>query len=505
MVSILSENAQHALHRAGFVIDEKTTMGLLDFVERETRAISIDRSAAPAILAEISDFLARAIEEGLLVIEISGGLGVPCRMLFSTSSTVGFATCVNVDGHRTLVRVRPKVGTHRMLELAALAKMLPKWHPGGASVSPTIDRALIEWTIGAFENSLRHMVSRAGLRNTHQLTRSNLKNRVRGRVISGLWLKNLARGCPNVVPCEFPSLEFDNAANRMLRWALHIGIALTRPTPETRDIADRLRRIDKHFSLVMLVQPRKLLINAIQLPPNLRHYAETLQLARLVIDSAHLGTDPGSIDSVSIAIDMDQVYERAFFNGLREIEPRVDRHSAWSFELITSEVSAGAISSRRSAQMVPDIVVDMQENFLPVVIDTKWKSVFSPTPSSRPDGGELVKTSETSTIRLRREDLYQITSYGVELLHRSGSRDAAIRECLAALVYPSLQPTLDLGREIRLGDRCIRLKLMGWNIAEPAIAGISAVWERIKEAARTVKQPVAGIDSSTTETVQPSP
>ena len=59
---------------------------------------------------------------------------------------------------------------------------------------------LVEWTLRAFDVAIRALLERGGLRRTHERVRSDLRNRLRGRLdVVGL-TRNLARGRPQLPP-----------------------------------------------------------------------------------------------------------------------------------------------------------------------------------------------------------------------------------------------------------------------------------------------------------------
>lgn len=455
---------------------------VLQLFEHESRTCSLPEGTTDAVLNDVSDILSGAIGAGLLTVEARRDITGTSRLVIETSSMVGFASSTSRSGGRAFVKVHPKVGTSRMLELAMLADMLPHWQPGGAHVSPGLDEALLEWTIGAFGQALRRLLARGGLRNTHERIRDDLKNRMRGRLLVGPWLRNVARGAPHVIPSEFPSLEFDNPANRMLRWAIHVGIVVARSLPHAGVIVERLRQADRLFAGVTLARPRKPLLDPRALPANLRHYTEAVRLAKLVLESVHLGSIPGEIEAMSIALDMNTVYERAFFNGLSAIQPDASRHDEWRVDLETPSDAQQNGRIMRSTLMIPDVWIEGDAYRLPVVIDTKWKNVLSRV-SNQVEAEDLLPSGETRTVRLRPEDLYQATAYAVEALHRRTERGEVAEGCVVALVYPSLNSIPDLGREIRLGSTRVLVRIVCWNVANPVAPEIGAIWNRLQKVA----------------------
>lgn len=485
-------SAAETLIQIGLVISDSSPQFFLEFNEHESRACVLPQRGGDTVFEDILDLLSDVIRSGMLVVEAQRNGGGINLLVVQSSSVVGFATSLSTAGERVFVRVSPKVGTACMLELAVLAEMLPNWKLGGADISPSIEEALLEWTLGAFDEGLRRLLLNGGLRNTHERIRAELRNRMRGRLLPGLWLRNVAKGKPNLIPAEFPSLEFDNPANRLLRWATQVGIVIAQSMPRTIGIAERLRQKDRQFAGVTLAKPRAPILNIDGLPSNLRHYAESLSLARHVIDSVRLGIRPGEVEAMSIAMDMNDIYERAFFNGLMTHQPAASRHESWKIHYST-DIPAEKGMRSRSTEMIPDVWIQGTCARLPIVVDTKWKNLLFKR--GLVDLGELVSAQETRTIKLRPEDLYQATAYAIEALQRRLAEGHQCDGCVAALVYPTTRDIPDYGREIQLGPFKIFIRIIAWNVTAAPLIEIGKIWERLDSLATRVQLKKAVIDS----------
>lgn len=437
---------------------------LLEMREHEQRACPLPRGQVEEISAQLFERLSLAIDKNLIAVEILRDRRGGTSVVFSTSSNVGFAS----GSAGTFVRVLPKVGTEQMLSLALLAEMIPPWTPGGAQVSPVLDQALIEWTIRSFESALRRLLARGGLRNTHESVRGTLRGRIKGRLLVGPWIRNAVRGAPHLIPCEFPSLEIDNPANRCLMWATHLALSANRRLPNHRPLEARLRQLQRQLSGVSLVKPNARRIDVRTLPSSLRHYSEALSAAQMIIDAVSLGSNPGEIESMALTVDMNVVYELAFYNGLRLIAPNARRHDEWRLTLLSTTGDA------RSTLMIPDIWVDGSQADPAVVIDTKWKAQKRAGSDT-----ELVSASESKTIRLQPQDIYQVTAYAMEALDRLHS--TGVRRCVGALVYPTMRDVPTLERSITMSEKEVLVRVVGWNISAPVLAEIPRVWQLIRD------------------------
>ncbi|WP_287805525.1 hypothetical protein [Diaphorobacter sp.] len=458
--------------------------GVLDLTEHETIAINLKRAESDEVLSEIAEALSAGIAKGLVSVAVRTDAAGAVKLVITTNSTVGFASSGPRSADGIFVRVRPKVGTRRMLELAALAGMLPNWTPGEAFLSETPEDALVEWTLRAYAQSLNYLLAAGGLRNTHERIRRQLNGRLRGRLLVGPWLRNVARGAPHHIPAEYPSLQRDNASNRLLRWALHLGILAARRLTNGKAVTEQLRRIERHFGSVSVVCPKGPLLDLRSLPPNHRHYSEALKLAHYVVENIHLGGEAGDHQGTAIALDMNQVYERAFFQGLRMIEPMAVRQEAWTVTLTSLDAGSPGNHVKRLTRMIPDVYVsgDVGSGRMPVLIDTKWKKVIWQEQEVG-EADDLLGPAKSSLVRVRPEDLYQATAYALEALQRSQASSQLHEGCVTALVYPSLDDTPSLGREVKLGGSRIVVRLVGWNVSHDIRSGIETVWRELQAAA----------------------
>lgn len=453
----------------------------LELKEHETRTCHLPRGCEEFGVEILPRVLAEAARQGLISVRVElRGLSAAVAHV-EAGSVVGFASSSH-DGVFVFLRVIPKIGTHRMLELAVLAGLLPSWDAGGAQVSPRIDDALIHWTIGSYVSALRRLLGCGGIRTSHVRVKRELRSRVKGRLLVAPWLRNVIKGAPHLVPCEFPAVEFDNAVNRALRWAIHVGIVVARSNASGGGLAEELQIIDRQFAGVRRERPSNHAFDVRRLPPNLRHYADALATGGLLVQGARLGTAPGDFQAMSIGIDMNAVYERAFFQGLKALVRDATRYRKWPI------VFSAPGGETRSTNMIPDVWVPSSGSRMPIVVDTKWKQ--SRRAGESPSLGS--PRSPAGDIPLRLNDIYQVTAYAVEVTHTQQGQDLG---CVAALLYPVLQETPHTVRRIPLGAGEIRIVLAGWNVSLPAHEGIAEVWGRI-EAAATLRSPNGGSEGN---------
>jgi len=458
--------------------------GVLDLAEHESLTIDLVRGDAESVLSQAAAAFKLALAKGLISITTNITADGITKFIVSASSIVGFAASAPSSAGGILVRVRPKVGTRRMLELAAVAGMLPNWTPDGAFLSETLEDALLEWTLRAYARSLNRLISMGGLRNSHERIQRELNGRLRGRILVGPWLRNVARGAPHRIPAEFPTLERDHASNRLLRWALHLSVLASRRIPNGHSLTEQLRWAERHFGGVSIVRPRGHGLDLRSLPPNHRHYGEALKLAQYVCQNINFGGEIGNNQGTAVAVDMNAVYERAFFHGLQEIEPTAVRQEAWPVKLTSPGLGYPGLPLTRSTEMIPDVYVssDGVSGRLPIIIDTKWKKVTLTSPAKL-DSELLLHGAVTTLVKVRPEDLYQATAYALEALQRLQKSGSRCSGCVTALVYPALGDMPPYERELVFGGARILVRLVGWNVAQDVRSGIKIVWDGLRASA----------------------
>jgi 5-methylcytosine-specific restriction endonuclease McrBC regulatory subunit McrC len=462
--------------------------GLLELSEHETRTFAVVGLDQGDVVPSVHALFEPAVRENLLSVAFRMDPTGTHLLSIKAGSTVGFTSLTTPAGKRLFVRIRPKVSTPRVLELTQLSGKLPRWRRGDVQVAAEEEAPVIEWTLRAFEDAVQQLLAQGGLRSSHERVRADLRNRLRGRVLVARLASNLARGRPDLVPCEFPSLEVDNAPNRFLRWALRVAVVAS----EAAGLASLVRRfriMDTHFAAVTLAEPRTGAITTETLPANMRHYKEALDLASFVVENIHLAGSPGHSPAVTVAVDMDRVFESAFFRGIRALEASAQPQTIWEMPLTIGEGGTGGSVARR-ARMKPDVWIPGTRGRLPIVADTKWKDVLADVATD----DLLLGEDETRTIRLRNPDLYQIVTYAFECIRRVG-RPNERAGCVAALVYPSLEDVPEFGTILNLGGARVDVRFLAWNLSKPATEGVRDVWTRLAAAAsrgaQEIGQPAA--------------
>lgn len=443
---------------------------VLELTEHQDLVLDLQRLPDPTETAAVLSAFEPALAKRLFSLNFGQDVQGRAEVHVKTSSVVGFASVAQGDTAPVFVRVSPKVPTQRFLELVSLAGMLPKWHGEDIKVGEDSTSPQLEWALRAFDVAVQKLLDAGGVRSTHERINRDLAAMVRGRVRLGAFVHNLAKGRPDRIPCEYASLELDNEPNRFLRWALRVAGRLATVLQGTHHLQEKFIRAERMFAEAKLAPPRNGTVLTVEsLPPGMRHYAEPIRIAQYILDNVGFQPSPGELPLPTIAVDMNDVYEKAFDAALQELVPGAASQTVWAVAL-----TAGAGQGRvRRVRLIPDIYITSRTSCCPIVIDTKWKDTLADLSAE----DVLLSEGETKTVRLRTADYHQIVSYAIECLRRDSGGH---RTCMAALVYPSLNLVPDLGIELLVADIRIHVRLMAWNLSHPPRSGVATVWSSLK-------------------------
>jgi 5-methylcytosine-specific restriction endonuclease McrBC regulatory subunit McrC len=245
---------------------------------------------------------------------------------------------------------------------------------------------------------------------------------------------------------------------------------MSRDLDDNAVIQARIALIERRFRDVSLVRPtRAALERDTVLPPNQRHYADVVRIAKMLLLKFHVDSSPGFLPSLSLSMNMHDNYERAFWKLFERHEANAQAKPAWRLEF---SPLAGRTSGL-SVQFEPDIFVRASPGRHPMVIDTKWKSAVQPYQTE-------------SLIRPSTSDIYQVATYASTVLRGQ----TATKRCLAVLMYPSLVDCTTLEHRISVGDFETVVVVMGWNVSLPPQDAILAIWTRL-DSLRSVEPAIA--------------
>lgn len=452
--------------------------GAIYLREHQARSYRLPRDLAFGELDELLEFLRPATQSKLLTaarIEVVPGIGP--HLYLSTTSFVGFAAC-GQDNDRIFVRILPKVGPMQMLALAIAAGRLPKWR-ADVPIEPDDSSTLIEWTVRAFISALEKLIRAGGVRSTHERIRATLRSRVRGKLLIPQFVNSLARGRPDHVPCEFSMLQVDNAPNRVLRWTIRVALQLLDILENSAALKVTLRRLEHYFDVPLA--PPNLHTLSLSLPPNLRHYAPALDLAVALLKGMNVSVNPGAASAPSVSLDMNDLYEDAFFKLSKELRPSLEKKPNWAFVLR----QFGSNNPVKTLRLQPDIYMRQDSQGCAVVVDTKWKDIFS----TKSELQLQVWNDDQMLVRPRTSDLYQLLSYGAEVTRRGRSAS----RCLCAIVYPCLGEQSPVFHDLEIGDVRITIVLLGWNLETDIAVSASKIWTKVDVMRAAMMVPAAPI------------
>jgi 5-methylcytosine-specific restriction endonuclease McrBC regulatory subunit McrC len=420
-----------------------------------------------ALVGRLFQSFDAAIKQGLVEVDVALEKTGGFRLKLSTSNIVGHAIVTDND-KRVFLAVRPKVPTSRILQLALAAENLPAWKAElTTGVDP--DASTLEWTVAAFTAEVETLLSTGGVRSSHERRTEELRARVRGRLLITPYVRNMALGKPDRIPCEFGTLHFDNLPNRVIRWTLHICSMIVKELPQSERLLKQLRRVDISFSGVHLVQPsHRDMANLTSLSAGFRHYKRALSWAQVILKRFNLDAHVGSYSAPSVGLDMNKLYEGAFFNLLKKHAPTAQRQVSWPIKFLNEEGDV-----KRKATYKPDILIPGDTRNLALILDTKWKAP-KPRPSEDKDDILFVE-NKAQLIPILTTDLYQITSYALEATAQEES------ECVGMLVYPTLGKVDVLRRRLAIGPKALTIHMIGWDVTAAPDESVLEVWQYIEK------------------------
>lgn len=428
----------------------------LSFGEHQKYIFEIPENCSDELLGMLFAELSEEVAPKLMQFEYVLGRKGKRFLSIKTTSIVGFSS-VLMAGELIFLRVTPKIPTERLLQLAIVAGRLPPWR-ADTHVGTNDVVSIFEWTVRGFIDAAEALVRGAGIRSSHILSQETLQSRVKGKVIISDFVSNLAKGRPDRIKCEFSKLKLDNRHNRVLKWALHLSKILSQQFCFS-DLLPRLNRLDLSFKDVALSKPQAHdLEQSANLPPNMRHYSAALEIARLLIRGAKLDATIGPTPVASVVLDMNDLYEEAFWRLFKRVENRAKRKPPWKLWL----KRRGDALPIKALRCEPDVFVPQSDHERAIIIDTKWKDAAR-SKSTPFDGPGF----SSSLIKPQTSDIYQVATYGLAYM-----RDADLQSCVSVLVYPAIQATPVLEHKIQLGPLDLTIVFVAWNIGDPLDEGI---------------------------------
>jgi 5-methylcytosine-specific restriction endonuclease McrBC regulatory subunit McrC len=404
-----------------------------------------------------------------------------------SAGACGFAS-FDLAGTRVHWETRPKIEKTNWVGLLAMAHGWPSLAMGRTGDHAETEETLVEVLVRAYLGGIQRLlqldpsadrVSGGGLRRAYDPRAELLRSRLRGQLDRPAYLRQLARGRPDRVPCRFHTHDLDNLPNRALRWGLHLCRSLLSGVRAIArsDLEDALRVADARFAGVSWTRVTRADLPKLRHPPrSLRAYEQTgaLPLARFLLQHVQLGGPAGGPTSVALAFDMPTLFERAFAQGAAahfEQAHAAIAQRVWRLRLETESGETNGWGSSHN-DLRPDLYLPADTSALPeataavaVVADTKWKAVDKKTKSSG-TGDEPTIQHDEMTFKVRREDLYQVLAYA--LTARGQQPDAHVR---VALVYPTshkanvpLDATLCWTTDGPTAHEWLDLRIVGWPV-----------------------------------------
>lgn len=259
------------------------------------------------------------------------------------------------------VRVRPKVGTRRLMELLCTSLERFRWEDDESVWGEDDD--LLATIAEAFVRAARRALERGPLQG--YVERDERLLGVRGRIAMARQISAQA-GLPLPVEVTYDDWSPDVVENRLLAGACRVLLGMSGLPAATRS---GLRRVGAGLADVSAEPPspspsevRWTRLNA--------HYRPAVTLARVVLRGATLEDRIASrARGASFLVDMNKVFEDIVGRGLREaLTP-----AGFTVRLQATDWLDG----ERRIKIIPDVVVSRGEEVV-AVVDAKYKALDGP-------------------------------------------------------------------------------------------------------------------------------
>lgn len=445
---------------------------------------------SPAMCRALRDLLKPATTLQLAVLDESSASDGSRQFHLRPGPKCGFVE-LHLGTDRVTLEVEPKISGAARLVLLALAGT-DELHPDlqasldrESDAQPELGRLIAQ----AYLSRLHALLGArgAGLRATFDRRHETLRGRIRGRVDTAQYLRNKAAGRPLHIPCAFDRFEIDNAANRLLRWALRLAKALLERESgaEADQEAGRLvDSLDGSLSTVQLVRHNPAdLARTERLPSGMASYERggCLALARWLVRHVSLREDAGDRPYPALAVDMARAFEAAFARLLKDrTSLKADKQPSESFRL-----TGGGRSVKHSAR--PDLVVQKGKRGL--IIDTKWKEAFVPvTPEEAIGLSEVQDAQGVKGIKVKTADIFQVFAYALLWSRKRGDRQFD-----AILLYPlGAEPKNSADEEAEIEWSSLpetafgvqwappRIHVLGWSVGDDWKASFERVIRQLR-------------------------
>jgi len=258
-------------------------------------------------------------------------------------------------------------------------------------------------------------IVRKGLKNSYYKKRSNLRSRVRGKILVSATVKqNHAKSKMLNTYCSYDEFGIDHQENRLLKKALSFGVQYLYQLKNTKSdfsqIDEMLRFIKPAFQNVS-EEINTATIKNFQPNPMFKEYSEALKLAKLILKRFGYNltkTSAKKVETPPFWIDMSKLFELYVLSLLRKRFP------------LREEIFYQPEISR----LYPDYLIRTDNG---LVVDAKYKNY---------SGKNIAK-----------EDIWQISGYarleGVYEKLGKSENDCNNIDCL--FIYPDLKSDLDIG------------------------------------------------------------
>lgn len=293
---------------------------------------------------------------------------------------------IHYAGDDSNTNAQDNILKQKLIEMLYIANEFPAIGKELATVGSSKHNSFLEILVRAFciitSDAIRQGVARG-----YQTREGDLEI-LRGRLNLIRQFTNLA-ALPNKVACEYDTLTHDIALNRIIRYAI------TQLQRVSREITNQkeLRRIRSIYSDIGGISSANANRHYVVFDRSNYHWRRSYLFAKFFLSGYHQGTSYGKNDGCSLLFKMSKVFEKYVARIVADSVSRVEYKVTYEGTQRTCLFEG----NKPVSHVRPDIVVERQSDGDVLVIDTKWKKIYS-------KGNEQIQ-------QIRPSDVHQMIAY----------------------------------------------------------------------------------------------
>lgn len=227
---------------------------------------------------------------------------------------------------------------------------------------------------------------------------------IRGRIDFSKYAKNYYTGNAHIIPCIYDSLEIDNLYNRIIKFTTKLLFHKT----EQEEIKRLLSEIISILDDVQDVHVHASDCSKVIVSPLNTNMQIILDYCKLFLSGSSITSKDKDLEIFAFMIPMEKLYENFISNFIKEkfenigIVKSVNFQKKESTEYLATEISNGI--TKNAFELKPDIYIKRIGNYRDIIIDPKYKLLYSRDES---------KENDVSSNGADVHDVRQMMSYAI--------------------------------------------------------------------------------------------